>query len=89
MVAHKRQIDLEVETMKRKTRVVIMHTSKKNVDGDMVDPNGVDVIQACLNRIELGTALETQANEDDEDKYFVVMQHIAMDDEIRYQRITK
>ncbi|KAB2611464.1 hypothetical protein D8674_019496 [Pyrus ussuriensis x Pyrus communis] len=42
MVAHKRQVDLEVETMKY-----------------MVEPNRVDVIQACLNITELRAALET------------------------------
>ncbi|TQD94925.1 hypothetical protein C1H46_019471 [Malus baccata] len=85
MVAHKKRVDLEVETMKREMRAKIMSPLKKTADGDMVQPIGVDVTQVCINRIKLGTSLEIQASGDVEAEGFVVVQNIGTDDEIGYR----
>ncbi|KAB2616198.1 hypothetical protein D8674_022786 [Pyrus ussuriensis x Pyrus communis] len=53
MVAHKRRLDLKVETMKREMRAEIMFVLK-NADGDMIGPNGVDVIQNIGMDDEIG-----------------------------------
>ncbi|CAN6555417.1 unnamed protein product [Malus baccata var. baccata] len=85
MVAHKKRVDLEVETMKREMRAKIMSALKKTANGDMVQPIGVDVTQVCINRIKLGTGLEIQASGDVEAEGFVVVQNIGTDDEIGYR----
>ncbi|CAN6687188.1 unnamed protein product [Malus baccata var. baccata] len=85
MVAHKKRVDLEVETMKREMRAKIMSALKKTADGDMVQPIGVDVSQVCINRIKLGTGLEIQASGDIQAEGFVVVQNIGTDDEIGYR----
>ncbi|CAN6571841.1 unnamed protein product [Malus baccata var. baccata] len=76
-------VRLRMEASEREERQRIESTNK-NVDGNMVEPNGVDVIEVCLNRIEPRTGLEIQASGEVENEGFVVVQNIDMDDEIRY-----
>ncbi|RXH86677.1 hypothetical protein DVH24_021950 [Malus domestica] len=84
MVAHNRRVDLEVENMKHEMRAEIMSALKRIADGGMVEPNGVDVTQVCVNRIEQGTGLEIQASGEVENDGFVVLQNIGIDYEIGY-----
>ncbi|RXH87923.1 hypothetical protein DVH24_037568 [Malus domestica] len=85
MVAHKRRVDLEVETIKREIRAEIMSALKNTVDGDMVQPIGVYMTQVCLNRIKLRTGLEIQESGDVKAEGFVMVQNIGTDDEIGYR----
>ncbi|KAB2627925.1 hypothetical protein D8674_032720 [Pyrus ussuriensis x Pyrus communis] len=62
MVAHNRQVELEVENMKREMRAEIMSELKRAADRGMVEPNRIDVPQVCVNRIEQGNGMEIQAS---------------------------
>ncbi|XP_068338899.1 uncharacterized protein [Pyrus communis] len=85
MVAHNRQVELEVENMKREMRAEIMFALKRAADGGMVEPNHIDVPQVCVNRIEQGNGMEIQASGEVEDEGFVVVQNNGTDDELGYR----
>ncbi|KAB2596119.1 hypothetical protein D8674_031569 [Pyrus ussuriensis x Pyrus communis] len=85
MVAHNRQVELEVENMKREMRAEIMFALKRAADRGMVEPNHIDVPQVCVNRIEQGNGTEIQASGEVEDEGFVVVQNNGTDDELGYR----
>ncbi|KAB2615306.1 hypothetical protein D8674_021894 [Pyrus ussuriensis x Pyrus communis] len=71
MMAHNRRVELEVKNMKREMRAGIMSALTMTANGGMVEPNGVNVTQVCVNRIEQMTSLEIQASGEVEDEGFI------------------
>ncbi|KAM2457318.1 hypothetical protein DVH24_032820 [Malus domestica] len=85
MVVHNRRMELEVENMKRELRAAIMSAPMRAADAGIVEPNRVDVSEACVTRTEQGTSLEIQASGEVEDDGFVVLHNNGTADEMVYR----
>ncbi|KAM1856209.1 hypothetical protein EV1_006408 [Malus domestica] len=85
MVVHNRQMELEVENMKRELRAAIMSAPMRAADAGIVEPNRVDVSEACVTRTEQGTSLEIQASGEVEDDGFVVLHNNGTANEMVYR----
>ncbi|KAM1762402.1 hypothetical protein ACFX14_005044 [Malus domestica] len=85
MVVHNRRMELEVENMKRELRAAIMSAPMRAADAGIVEPNRVDVSEACVTRTEQGTSLEIQASGEVEDDGFVVLHNNGTTDEMVYR----
>ncbi|KAM1573526.1 hypothetical protein ACFX1Z_042987 [Malus domestica] len=85
MVVHNRRMELEVENMKRELRAAIMSAPMRAADAGIVEPNRVDVSEACVTRTEQGTSLKIQASGEVEDDGFVVLHNNGTADEMVYR----
>ncbi|KAM1034205.1 hypothetical protein ACFX2J_037462 [Malus domestica] len=85
MVVHNRQMQLEMENMKRELRAAMMSVLMRVADAGIVEPKRVDVSQACVTRTEQGTSLEIQASGEVKDDGFVVLHNNGIADEMVYR----